>query len=173
METLLAAALGSVAGLALGYLLGQSAVRLVTRTINDLYYVVSVSGAPLTLATAVKGVATGLVAALVAALVPALEAARVEPVTALRPSTFEARARGLVPGLAALGVAVGLVGALGLALAGRSLLASFAGLFGFVLGTGARGAGVHGGPDAVLRPAARPLVRLDGRPGHRPQWRAP
>ena len=36
-----------------------------------------------------------------AALGPALEAARVEPVTALRPSTFEARARRLVPWLAA------------------------------------------------------------------------
>ena len=59
-ETLLTAALGAALGVGLGYLLGQSAVRLVTRTINDLYYVVSVSGAPLTLATVVKGVAMGL-----------------------------------------------------------------------------------------------------------------
>jgi putative ABC transport system permease protein len=154
VETLLAAALGSVAGLALGYLLGQSAVRLVTRTINDLYYVVSVSGAPLTLATAVKGIATGLVAALVAALLPALEAARVEPVTALRPSTFEARARGLVPGLAALGVAVGLVGALGLALAGRSLVASFAGLFACMLGMALVAPAFTVGLMKILRPAA-------------------
>jgi len=32
----------------LGWLLGQGAVRLVTQTINDLYYVLSVTGAPLT-----------------------------------------------------------------------------------------------------------------------------
>jgi putative ABC transport system permease protein len=43
-EALATAALGSLLGLGLGYLLGQSAVRLVTRTINDLYYVLAVSG---------------------------------------------------------------------------------------------------------------------------------
>ena len=58
-ETLATAALGAALGLGLGYLLGQSAVRLVTRTINDLYYVVAVSGAPLTLATAAEGRADG------------------------------------------------------------------------------------------------------------------
>ena len=79
-------------------------------------------------------IAIGLAAAVLAAFGPALEAARVEPVTALRPSTFEARARRLVPWLALAGLAVLLLGALGLALATRSLIASFATLFGVVLG---------------------------------------
>jgi putative ABC transport system permease protein len=133
-ETLATAALGALVGVGLGDLLGQSAVRLVTRTINDLYYVLSVRGAPLTAATAAKGVLIGLAAAALAALAPALEAARVEPVLALRPSTFEARARRLVPALAVSGLALALGGAALVALATRSLVASFAGLSGIVLG---------------------------------------
>ena len=76
----------------------------------------------------------GLAAAALAAAFPALEAARVEPVMALRPSTFEARARRFVPALALAGVALVLVGLAVLGLATRSLVASFAGLSGVVLG---------------------------------------
>jgi putative ABC transport system permease protein len=161
-EALATAALGSLLGLGLGYLLGQSAVRLVTRTINDLYYVLAVSGAPLTLATAAKGVLLGLGAAALAAAFPALEAARVEPVTALRPSTFEARARRLVPALALAGVALLLAGLAVLALATRSLALSFAGLFGVVLGMALLAPAFT----VVLMAAARPLLsRLLGPTG--------
>jgi putative ABC transport system permease protein len=162
-ETLLTAALGAALGLGLGYLLGQSAVRLVTRTINDLYYVVAVSGAPLTLETAVKGVAAGLGAAVLAALGPALEASRVEPVTALGPSTFETRARRLVPGLALVGLAVSVSGALGLALASRSLLASFAALFGVVLGLALVAPAFTVGLMALVGPFASRLLGPIGR----------
>jgi putative ABC transport system permease protein len=162
-ETLLCATLGAALGLGLGYWLGQSAVRLVTRTINDLYYVVSVSGAPLTPETAVKGVVIGLGAALLAALGPALEAARVEPVTALRPSTFEARARRLVPWLAAAGAALALAGAAGLSVATRSLVASFAGLFAVVLGIALTAPAFTVGLMALLRPVASRLVGPIGR----------
>ena len=71
---------------------------------------VSVSGATLGVATVAKGVALGLGAAVLAALAPALEASRVEPVTALRPSTFEDRARRLVPALALAGALVTALG---------------------------------------------------------------
>jgi putative ABC transport system permease protein len=162
-ETLLTAALGAVIGVGLGYLLGQSAVRLVTRTINDLYYVVSVSGAPLTPETVAKGVAMGLGAALLAALAPALEAARVEPVTALRPSTFETRARRLVPRLALVGLALALLGAAGLAVATRSLVASFAGLFGVVLGIALVAPLFSVGLMSLVRPAASRLFGPIGR----------
>jgi putative ABC transport system permease protein len=102
--------------------------------VNDLYYVLSVSGAPLTPFTVLKAGLLGVGAGVLAAAAPALEAARVEPVEALRRSAFEGRARHLVPRVAAAGAAVSVLGGLVLAASGRSLVGSFSGLFGIVLG---------------------------------------
>jgi len=44
VEALLVGVVGSFLGLVIGVLLGQGAVRLVTRTINDLFFVVTVQG---------------------------------------------------------------------------------------------------------------------------------
>jgi putative ABC transport system permease protein len=134
LETATASALGVLLGVGLGWVLGQEAVRLVTRTINDLYYVLSVTGAPLTAASVGKGVALGLGAGVLAAVAPALEAARVEPVEALRPSRLESRARRVVPGVALGGALLAVAGGILMMLAGRSLALSFAGLFAIVLG---------------------------------------
>ena len=134
LETAAASAVGTILGIGLGWLLGQGAVRLVTQTINDLYYVLSVTGAPLTGVTVVKAVVLGLGAGVLSAVAPALEAARVEPVEALRRSSYEGRVRRLLPRVGAAGAVVAGLGGLLLALADRSLLASFAGLFAIVLG---------------------------------------
>jgi putative ABC transport system permease protein len=163
VETAVAAAVGVALGLGLGYALGQSAVRLVTRTINDLYFVVSVTEAPLTAATTSKAVVLGLGAALLAAFGPAVEAARVEPVMALRSSTFEARARGLVKPLAAAGLATALLGGLTLSLAGVSLVLSFAGLFAVVLGLAMAAPAFTVTLMAALRPLAARLAGPIGR----------
>ena len=134
LETATASAVGTLLGLGLGWLLGQGAVRLVTQTINDLYYVLSVTEAPLTATTVAKAVALGLGAGVLSAVAPALEAARVEPVEALRRSAFEDRARRLIPRVAAAGVVLAGLGGLLLLASGRSLVASFASLFAIVLG---------------------------------------
>ncbi|MGE5127818.1 MAG: ABC transporter permease, partial [Betaproteobacteria bacterium] len=134
LETAAASALGSALGIAGGFVLAQGAVRLVTRTINDLYFVLAVSGAPLTAPAVLEAIALGLVAGVLSAAAPALEAARVEPLEALRRSSFESRARRLVPRVALAGALVAAAGGALLLAATRSLLASFAGLFGIVLG---------------------------------------
>lgn len=133
-EAAAAAALGSVMGIGLGFLLGQGAVRLVTRTINDLYFTLAVTGASLTPTTVARGVLLGLGVGVLSAVLPAIEAARVEPVEALRRSVLEGKARWLVPRVALAGVAVAFAGSLVLALSSRSLTATFAGLFVIVLG---------------------------------------
>lgn len=134
LETVVLAAIGASLGVGLGWLLGQGAVRLVTQTINDLYYVLSVRDAPLTLLTVVKGVGLGLGAGLLAALAPALEAARVEPITVMRRSSLEDRVRGLLPWIGGAGLALGVAGGLAVLALSRSLVSSFAGLFAIVIG---------------------------------------
>lgn len=134
LETAAASAVGASLGVALGWLLGQGAVRLVTRTINDLYYVLSVTGAPLTAWTAMKGALLGVGAGTLSALAPALEASRVEPVEALRRVPDEDRAQRLLPRAGFAGAVLAVVGGLLLAASGRSLLGSFASLFAIVLG---------------------------------------
>jgi putative ABC transport system permease protein len=163
IEAAVASAVGVVLGLGLGWILGQSAVRLVTRTINDLYYVVSVTGSPLTAATVLKGAALGLGAGVAAAVAPAAEAARVEPVAALRPSTAAGRARRLVPLVAIAGLSLAASGGALLLLAGRSLPLSFAGLFGVVVGLALLAPAATVAAMAVAAPVGGRLVGTIGR----------
>jgi len=133
-ETAAASAVGALLGLGLGWALGQGAVRLVTRTINDLYFVLSVTEAPLTFPAVAKAVLLGLGAGGLAAVPAAWEASRVEPALALRPRTFEAGARRLLPLVALGGALLAALGAGGFLAFPRSLVASFASLFAIILG---------------------------------------
>jgi putative ABC transport system permease protein len=133
-EAALTSTIGAMLGLALGWVLGQGAVRLVTQTINDLYYALSVRDAPLTLATTLKGLALGIGAGLASAAAPAGEAANVEPINAMRASTFEESLRRWLPWVGAGGLLLALIGWAGLAFGGNSLLISFASLFAIVIG---------------------------------------
>jgi len=66
-EAALVAVAGTALGLALGVLLGRGMVDLVTRTLNDLYFVVSVRDLALSPASLAKGALLGLGATLAAA----------------------------------------------------------------------------------------------------------
>ncbi|NTU85257.1 MAG: FtsX-like permease family protein, partial [Chloroflexales bacterium] len=94
---------GSLLGLALGVALGQGLVGLVTRTINDLYFVVTVRGLSVDPLVLLKGLALGITATLASAAAPALEATLTPPRTVLRRSSVEERARRLAPWLALVG----------------------------------------------------------------------
>ena len=133
-EAAAASAVGAALGVALGFVLGQGAVRLVTQTVNDLYFVLSVRRAELDPGSVARGALLGIGAGLLAALAPALEAARVEPVSALRSSVWEEATHRLLPRVALAGALLALLGAGFLAGAGGSLPSSFAGLFAIVLG---------------------------------------
>lgn len=134
-EALVVGLAGTTLGTLLGILLGRGLVGFVTRTINDLYFVVSVNGVytdPLTLA---KGIALGLFATLGAAAVPASEATRTQPRAVLRRSGVEERIRHALPRLVLLSAVLFAVGASLLALPTRSLVVSFTALFCFVVGS--------------------------------------
>jgi len=149
IEALAIGILGSALGLGLGLILGQGAVRLVTQTINDLYFVVTVRGLVIAPESLVKGAVIGLAATMVSAALPAWEAASAPPRLALSRSSIEDRARRAVPVTALAGLA-GLAGG-GLLLAlpprafaslplvgqdgpGLALTISFAGIFCVTIG---------------------------------------
>ncbi|SEU34700.1 FtsX-like permease family protein [Stigmatella erecta] len=133
-EAALLGAVGTAAGLLLGVLLGRGLVGLVTQTLNDLYFVVSVRRLSLEPLLFAKGVALGLGATLGAALVPAWEAARSPPATTMRRSASEDLARGRAPRLALWGLLVLGAGAGLLVLPTQALPPAYVGLFCVQLG---------------------------------------
>lgn len=136
-EALLIGALGAIAGLALGVVLGRGFVGLVTRTINDLYFAVSVREVAISPFPLAKGFALGLLATLAAAAVPALEATATPPRTVLRRSSYEDRIRRVVPAAAALGAGLLLAGLAMIAYPSESIVLSFAALFAITVGAAA------------------------------------
>jgi len=133
-EALVLGALGSALGLVGGVILGRGLVRLVTRTINDLYFVVSVEGLALPPGALVQGAVLGVGATLLAALPPAWEAGSTSPREAMSRSSVEGRVRGAMPRVALAGSGLLLVGGLLLLVPTLRLGPAFAGLFAILLG---------------------------------------
>ena len=159
VEAAVLGAAGSALGLAIGVGLGRVLVDLVTRTINDLYFVVSVRELAVDPWLLAKGAALGVGATLLAAVAPAVEATSVPPRSALARSDLEARARRSVPRAALTGALLLGVGGILLVRPGEAtgpegaLGFAFSGLFAVILGC------------ALLAPAATvALMTALGRP---------
>ena len=133
-EALVLCALASLAGIAFGVILAQGLLDLVTRTLNDHYFVVSVSGVHPTLSTVFKGLALGVGTGLVAAAVPAFEATRVAPRTAALQSRFGEGMVRRLPLASGLGAFALGAGALLAWWPGRDLAVGYGALVAFVLG---------------------------------------
>ena len=133
-EALIVGVLGGLLGVGLGVVMGQAAVRMVTQTINDLYFAVTVSGVEIPMASLVKGFVLGVLATVAAAAVPAWEAASVPPRAALARSNIEVKTRQVVMWAAVAGFVMLAAGAGILAAPTRNLVVSFAGTFVVVMG---------------------------------------
>src|SRR5688572_6442933 len=136
-EAALVGALGAGLGLGLGILLGQGAVQMVTQTINDLFFVVSVRGVQIPASSLLKGGLAGFFASVLAAAPPAWEAASIPPRLALSRAGLESKAQSAVSLVAGLGVFATLVGAVILAIPTRDLVISFGGTFAVIIGLAA------------------------------------
>jgi putative ABC transport system permease protein len=132
-EAALIGAVGTVAGLALGWALARGLLGLVTRTINDLYFVLSVRDVTLEPLALAKGVLLGVGATLAAALAPALEATGAPPRVVMSRGALETGARRIVPRVTWLGVGMLALGGVILALPG-GIVGGFAGLFVLMVG---------------------------------------
>jgi putative ABC transport system permease protein len=134
LEAFIIGTFGAVFGTLLGYFLGQGAVQLVSQTINDLYFLVSVQDTALTSIMLLKGFGVGIGASVLAGLIPAIEAASVPPITVLRKSDFEESFHGWIPKLRNLGSTLIILGGLLLWLFPRMLTINFTALFIMILG---------------------------------------
>lgn len=128
-EALLIGVMGTSLGVAVGILLGRGLVGLVTQTINDLYFVVSVrqlDAEPLLL---LKGFALGVLGVLAAALAPAQEATKAPPKAVLSRSQVETTLRAALPKLSVAAFGAWLLGVAVLLVPSNSIVVSYGGLF--------------------------------------------
>ncbi len=154
LEATLMGVLGTAVGLALGIVTAQYLVELVTRTINDLYFVLTVTQLTIQPLILLKGVLVGLGVTLLAALAPAIEAAGTVPVSAQRRSQLEVRVQKGLPWAGLLGIAILLLGWWLIGSSGKNLLGGFGGLFMIIAGY------------SLLVPLGVALLsRLSNRPG--------
>ena len=133
-EALALTMLASAAGFAFGVLLVQGLLDLVTRSLNDHYFVITVSEVHPGLPDLLKGLGLGMGTGLLGAAAPALEATRVAPRIAAQGSTLETRMRRLMPLAIGLGVCCLASSAILLAWPTRDPHAGYAALIAFVLG---------------------------------------
>lgn len=132
-----AAILGFAAGMVgitLGIFLGEQLLQLVSRSINDLYFRVSVTDVSLGGLSIAKGVIAGVGTALIAAAAPAIEAAAYEPRLAMIRSLLERRAGRSLPYVAVAGLVTMAFSVVLLLVSGRDLVAGLTAVFLLILG---------------------------------------
>jgi len=121
-------------GVAAGIWLGDRLLGLVSQSVNDFYFRVSVTDVSVSNLSVAKGVVAGLGAALFAAVVPALEASSYRPRLAMTRSALEGQTRRVLPYVALGGALTTLLAVVLLALSGRSLVAGLIAVFMLILG---------------------------------------
>lgn len=162
-EAALFSVIGSLLGVGLGIILGRSIVGLITQTINDFYFVVSVQQVTLSNGTIAKGLIVGVTAALLASALPALEAMTTPPALTLQRSTLEGKVQQLLPALAIAWMGLTLTGMGLLRWSSGGLVAAFAGLFAVLLGAALLVPPVVAGLMQSLTPVGYRLFGVVGR----------
>ena len=133
-EALVIGLVSSVMGVLLGIVIGRGILNIITQTITDLFFVVSVQELSIPVWSLVKGALLGLFATLAAAFLPALEATGVSARETLSRSHLEERFRGAVPLASAAGVALAAIGVALILIPAKSLILAFTGIGALVLG---------------------------------------
>ncbi len=161
-----AAVIGVVAtllGLFAGRWLGGTLIHLVTRTINDLYFRVSVTGVSLPPGTIARAVLLGVGATVLAALPAAREAAATSPRNALLRSVLEEGTHRIARRAGRLGLAMSAAALVALWLPVRSLTLGLAAMFGLLFGAALLTPWCTIGFVHAIQPAAGRVLGLVGR----------
>lgn len=166
-EALLVGILGSAFGLGLGVLMGRGSVALVSQTINDVFYTLTVREVELPLQSLLKGALLGTAATFVAALVPAWEAAKSPPRRTMSRSLLESASRRWLAWAAAGGALLAAASAIALSTLNLNLIASFGGTFGVVIGCALAAPWIMQQVMPLVSRALAPLIGPLGRLGPR------
>jgi putative ABC transport system permease protein len=155
-EAAILGAAGTALGIPMGFLLGKALLGMVTRSIGDLYFSLSVRDVSVTAATFLKAGALGTVGAVVATLWPAHEATSTPPRDVMRRSSIETGVRKILPRVSAAGGGLIILGVCAQLYPSRSIPLSFFGLFFIVAGY----ALLVPGAAALLARGIQPLAAL-------------
>jgi putative ABC transport system permease protein len=133
-EALTLGIIGTVLGMALGVIFGRFTVALVSQTINDLYFSVTVNTVTVDPLSLLKGATLGIVASVGAAIIPSWDATRTLPAGSMKRSSIEEETAGLVPYITIASAVCFALGYLLLQIPTTSLIISFTALFFVIFG---------------------------------------
>lgn len=160
LESGLLGLFGSLLGLMLGLVAARGLLDQITRTISDMYFVVTVTEFSVSPAALLRSLSIGISASVLAALPAALDAASTRPVRAQRRSGLEQSVRRWLPKLTLLGIASGILGVFLLNWPAAGLITAIVGIF---LLAGAYALFIPAAMLGLTRlcpRTARPIVRL-------------
>ncbi len=95
LEALLMGAVGSLIGIAFGWMTAWFSIERVSASISEIYFYVRAEGVHLTRMVVLRGFAVGFAATLIGTALPALEIAFTPPILGMKRRTIEDRAHGL------------------------------------------------------------------------------
>lgn len=133
-EALIIGIIGTIAGFAAAYFISKFLLAIVSQTINDLYYVVSVREIYISPAIIIKGIALGVIATLLSALKPAKEASGVHPRSAMMRSEQESSLIKKIPRMTLAGILFIIGGAVILFIPSKNIWLSYFGILPVIIG---------------------------------------
>jgi len=125
---------GAAFGVLLGVWLGEHLLLLVSQSINDLYFRVTVTNIVVSPISLLIGFVAGVGTTGLAAIVPAIEASGYRPQLSLARSVLEQRTRRLLPLIGLAGLVAAALALIILPLSGTSLVAGLTAMFLLILG---------------------------------------
>ncbi len=133
-ESIILGLLGTILGIIIGIFLAVAMLGLITRSINDLYFVLTVTKLTIAPLILIKGVAVGIAATLIAALKPAYEATKSSTRIVLSRSTLESGLSLNIKSLSWWGFALITAGYVILQIDVRSIYFSYLGVLPVIIG---------------------------------------
>ncbi|MBT8380932.1 MAG: FtsX-like permease family protein, partial [Ignavibacteria bacterium] len=133
-EALIMGIIGTIAGFGAAYFISKYLLVIVSQTINDLYYVVSVREVYISPEIIIKGIALGVIATLLSAIMPSKEASKVHPRSAMIRSEQESSLLKKIPLMNISGIIAIILGATILIIPSKNIWLSYFGILPIIVG---------------------------------------